>query len=148
MLKTLSILVVALMLVTTGASAKKNKQSGKKIAPIEVKTPARPAGQQDVVGLTAPKLETVRVGFIGLGMRGPGAVDRFTHIDGVNIVALCDIRPECVEKCQKILEKAGMPRAAAYSGSEDAWKEMCNRDDIDLIYIATDWKHHAMMGGR
>lgn len=146
MLKTLSILVVALMLVTTGAFAKKNKQSGKKIAPIEVKTPARPAGQQDVVGLTAPKLETVRVGFIGLGMRGPGAVDRFTHIDGVNIVALCDIRPECVEKCQKILEKAGMPRAAAYSGSEDAWKEMCNRDDIDLIYIATDWKHHAMMG--
>lgn len=56
MLKTLSILVVALMLVTTGASAKKNKQSGKKIAPIEVKTPARPAGQQDVVGLTAPEI--------------------------------------------------------------------------------------------
>lgn len=146
MLKTLSILAVALMLVTTGASAKKNKQAGKKITPIEVKTPARPAGQQDVIGLTTPKLETVRVGFIGLGMRGPGAVERFTHIDGVKIVALCDIRPECVERSQKILENAGLPKAAAYSGSEDAWKELCERDDIDLVYIATDWKHHAKMG--
>lgn len=39
-----------------------------------------------------------------------------------------------------------MPEAAAYSGSEDAWKQLCERDDIDLVYIITDWKHHAEMG--
>ena len=39
---------------------------------IIVKTPERPAGQQSVIGLTAPKMEVVRVGFVGLGMRGPG----------------------------------------------------------------------------
>ena len=57
---------------------------------IIVKTPERPAGQQSVIGLTAPKMEVVRVGFVGLGMRGPGAVERFTHIPGTQIVALCD----------------------------------------------------------
>lgn len=145
MLKNLSILIVALMLVTS-ASAKKNKQSAKKGAPIEVNIPTRPAGQTDVVGLTAPKLENVRVGFIGLGMRGPGAVQRFTQIDGVQIVALCDILPENVTKCQNLLKKAGKPEAAAYSGDENAWKKLCERDDIDLVYVATDWKHHAMMG--
>lgn len=113
---------------------------------IKVPVPERPAGQEDVLGLTTPKLETVRVGFIGLGMRGPGAVYRFTHIPGVQIVALCDLRPECVEKCQETLKKAGLPEAASYSGSEDAWKQLCERDDIDLVYIATDWKHHAQMG--
>nr|WP_251622182.1 Gfo/Idh/MocA family oxidoreductase [Odoribacter lunatus] len=120
--------------------------AGKKVKPLTVATPKRPAGQTDVVGLTTPKLDTVRVGFIGLGMRGPGAVKRFTHIPGTKVVALCDIRPERVEFCQNILKEAGLPEAAAYSGDEDAWKQLCERDDIDLVYIATDWKHHAPMG--
>ena len=93
----------------------------------------RPAGQKDVVGLTTPKLDVVRVGFIGLGMRGPGAVERFTHIPGTQIVALCDLIPERVAGAQKILTKANLPEAASYSGSEDAWKKLCERKDIDLV---------------
>lgn len=112
---------------------------------IETIVPERPAGQTDVVGLTAEPIETVRVGFIGLGMRGPGAVKRWTFIPGIKIVALCDIRPERVTYSQEIITKAGLPKAAEYSGSEDAWKKLCERDDIDLVYIATDWKHHVPM---
>lgn len=108
-------------------------------------TPVRPAGQQDMVGFAAPKIKTVRVGFIGLGMRGPGAVERFTHIPGTQVVALCDIRPERVEETQKILDKAGVKRAAGYSGTEDAWKKLIERNDLDLIYIATDWERHVPM---
>ncbi|CCZ09423.1 MULTISPECIES: Gfo/Idh/MocA family oxidoreductase [Odoribacteraceae] len=145
MLKSLSFLVVAILFMSCcDASAKKDKAGV--VQPIEVGQPERPAGQEDVVGLTTPKLDTVRVGFIGLGMRGPGAVERFTHIPGTKVVALCDIRPECVERSQNILKNAGLPEAAAYSGSEDAWKQLCERDDIDLVYIATDWVHHAQMG--
>ena len=55
---------------------------------IVIDTPQRPAGQEDVIGLTVPKMKVVRVGFVGLGMRGPGAVQRWTHIPGVQIVAL------------------------------------------------------------
>lgn len=82
--------------------------------------------QQDVIQLVTPKLETVRVGFIGLGMRGPGAVERWTHIPGTQIVALCDLLPERVESAQKILEKAGLPKAASYAGDEKAWKNSAN----------------------
>ena len=39
-----------------------------------------------------------------------------------------------------------MEAPALYSGSEDAWKQLCERNDIDLVYIATDWKHHTEMG--
>ncbi len=116
-------------------------------APKMLRTPVleRPAGVEDVVGLRCAPLDTVRVGFIGLGMRGPGAVERFTHIDGTRIVALCDIRPERVAVAQNILSEAGLPAAAEYSGEEDSWKALCERDDIDLVYIATDWVHHAPM---
>lgn len=141
------IFVVAIVLCgmisscTNGVSEKETKKS----LMIEVPVPERPAGQKDVVNLVTPKLDTVRVGFIGLGMRGPGAVERFLHIPGTKVVALCDIRPEQVEKCQGILKKAGVPEAVGYSGREDAWKQLCERDDINLVYIATDWLHHAPM---
>ena len=127
--------LIGLALLTCQTSfAQKTKA---KFSPIKVETPARPANQQDVIQLVTPKLETVRVGFIGLGMRGPGAVERWTHIPGTQIVALCDLLPERVENAQKILEKAGLPKAASYAGDEKAWKKLCERDDIDVVYIAT-----------
>ena len=108
---------------------------------IVIDTPNRPAGQRDVLQLTAPKLETVRVAFVGLGMRGPGAVSRFTYIPGVQIVALCDYEAERAEACQKYLRSAGLAPAEIYSG-EKGYEELCKRSDIDLVYVATDWDHH------
>ncbi len=113
---------------------------------IAVPTPERPAGQESMVGFAAPAIDTVRVGFIGLGMRGPGAVNRFTHIPGTKIVALCDIDSSRVANVNAELVATGRPAAAEYYGSEDAWRQLVERPDLDLIYVATDWKHHAEMG--
>ena len=108
---------------------------------IVIDSPERPAGQTHVLGLTAPKIPTVRVAFVGLGMRGPGAVQRFTYIPGVQIVALCDYEAARAEACQKYLRSAGLPPAKIYSG-EKGYEEVCKRPDIDLVYVATDWDHH------
>ena len=89
--------------------------------------PERQKGQQDMIQYAAPAIDTVRVGFIGLGMRGPSAVWRMCHIEGADIVALCDVVSENVEKCQEILTKNGRHQAAAYSGDEDVWKQLCDR---------------------
>ena len=100
---------------------------------------------QNMSGYCAPKIPTVRVGFIGLGMRGPGAVKRMTFIDGVEIAAICDKRKSCTDKVEKILSESGFPKPDVYTGSEDAWKKMVERDDLDLIYIATPWELHTPM---
>lgn len=136
MKRSLYFLMIALLLAACGNKGQQTKM-------IETEVPERPAGQTDVLQLTAPPMETVRVGFIGLGMRGPDAVERFAQIEGTDIKGLCDVEADRVEKCQEILEKLGRPRAMGYSGSTEAYKEMCECDDIDLIYIATDWIHHA-----
>ena len=130
------LLAIALLLVACGNKGQQTKM-------IETEVPERPAGQSDVLQLTAPPMDTVRVGFIGLGMRGPGAVERFAQIEGTAVKGLCDVEADRVEACQELLEKLGRPRATGYSGSSEAYKEMCERDDIDLIYIATDWVHHV-----
>src|SRR5665647_3871572 len=62
-------------------------------------------------GYAAPKLDKVRIGFIGLGQRGPGAVERMSYIEGVEIVGLCDQYGDRVEKMQQLLGKQGLPRA-------------------------------------
>lgn len=139
------LLATLFSLGTINAQGKTKGKQPKKSYLIETAIPKRPAGQKDVLGLRLAPMPVVRVGFIGLGMRGPGAVERFTHLEGVEIKAICDLHPERVEKSQAILKKAGLPEAATYTGSEEAWKELCNRPDIDLVYIATDWARHAPM---
>ena len=108
---------------------------------IVVDTPERPAGQQNVIGLRADKMQNVRVAFVGLGMRGPWAVNRFAHIKGVEIVALCDYEQERAEACQKFLKEQNLMPASVYYG-EKGYEELCKRPDIDLVYVATDWDHH------
>jgi Oxidoreductase family, NAD-binding Rossmann fold len=96
----------------------------------------------NMCGFAAPKLPTVRVGIVGLGMRGPGAVDRLSYIEGVEIKALCDKYADRVEKAQSILTKKGLPAAKSYSG-EEGWKALCESNDIDLVYVTTPWHLHT-----
>jgi len=97
----------------------------------------------NMCGYAAPKLDKVRIGFIGLGSRGTGAVERYTHLDGVEIVALCDVFEDRVEKCQKMLKSHGLSRAKSYSGTKEIWKSVCESPEIDLIYTCTPWDMHA-----
>jgi len=149
----LSLSAAVLMLLPQSVKAQFNWPYKVNNGTAVTEVPARPAGQQNAVNLTTPKLKVVRVAFVGLGMRGPGAVERWTHIPGIQVVALCDYERERAEVCQKILRNASMPAATVYSG-EDGYKELCKRKDIDIVYIATDWKHHflvareAMLSGK
>ncbi|RPD45587.1 Gfo/Idh/MocA family protein [Paracnuella aquatica] len=95
-------------------------------------------------GYAAPKIDKVRIGFIGLGMRGPGAVDRISHIEGVEIKALCDKDPKRASDAQAYLTKKGLPKAKEYSG-ENGWKDMINNEELDLVYICTPWHLHTPM---
>ncbi|MBQ1736871.1 MAG: glycosyl hydrolase, partial [Muribaculaceae bacterium] len=83
---------------------------------IVTEVPQRPAGQRSALGMTVEKIPVVRVAFVGLGMRGPDAVERWTHIPGIEVKALCDHERDRAEACQEILRKASMPAADVYYG--------------------------------
>ena len=109
---------------------------------IELKAPARAPGQVSALGMACEPIDTVRIAFVGVGGRGTAAVRRYTFLEGVKIVALCDLYQERLDICQDILKEAGLPAADNYLG-DTAYKELCDRDDIDLVYIATDWLPHV-----
>ena len=95
---------------------------------------------KSVMGLCCKPLDVVRIGIIGL-RRGGRAVKRLSQIEGVEIVAICDLLPERVAASQAVLKKNGRKQAMEYIGEED-WRKICERDDIDLIYNATPWELH------
>lgn len=100
--------------------------------------------RRNMCGHAAPPMNKVRVGIIGLGMRGIGAVQRLSKIRDVDIVALCDLIDERVATAQRVLADAGRHRAQGFGGSETAWERMMQME-LDLVYIVTPWRWHAPM---
>ena len=96
-------------------------------------------------GYAAPKIETVRIGFIGLGNRGPGAVSRMSKIDGVDIKALCDIRPDKANKVKEIAGQHQLINRMYTAAVKMNGKKFATERISTLIYIATPWKLHTPM---
>lgn len=95
-------------------------------------------------GYAAPKIDNVRIGFIGVGGRGTSAVHRIKIIQGAEIKAICDVDAIRVNRLNDAL-KGTRHQPELYAGHKYAWKAMCERDDIDLIYICTPWEWHVPM---
>ena len=98
----------------------------------------------NMAGYAAPKLSTVRVGLIGLGNRGPGHLKTLVQIEGVEIKGLCDKNPAKVDAALKTIENTDHS-PVVYTGGEDEWKKLCERDDIDLVFVTTPFYLHAPM---
>lgn len=138
-LKIAGITTVSAMMPVKGLSGgiqAENQRPDKSLKKIYLEAYKKHPQKFNMCGYAAPKLGTVRVGFIGVGSRGSAAVERMSRIDGVKIVAICDELPESAEKAKARIQTPGHP-AILYSGKEDVWKEICEREDIDLIYVAT-----------
>ena len=95
-------------------------------------------------GYAAEPIDTVRVGIIGMGQRGPGHMRNLARIEGVAIKALCDVRPEKAKAAKaRLANTAHDPDL--YTASEEDWKKLCDRDDIDLVIVTTPWTMHTKM---
>jgi predicted dehydrogenase len=92
---------------------------------------------------TAPPIETVRMGFVGVGHMGTNHLRIFLNIPGVEIRAIGDINPSNLARAQALVTEAGRPRPDAYDRGPDDFRRMCERDDIDLVFTATPWELHA-----
>ena len=84
----------------------------------------------------------LRVGIIGLG-RGLAGVHGFDAIPGCEITAICDINATRVRWIEKEIAAAGRPQPKVYTGSEEAWKGLCDDPNVDLVYNSTPWELHV-----
>ncbi len=102
----------------------------------------RPGGSAPLVFTTDP-VDTVKVGFVGLGNQGTGHVRNFMRIPNVEVRALCDLLPERVTRVQGWFTEAERPVPMGYSGSHEEYIRMIAEEDLDLVYCVTPWQYHA-----
>lgn len=108
----------------------------------------RPFGASSVYDLRTLPRERVRVGVIGLGQRGfSGVLGNVLKVPFANIVALCDSVAARAEKAKRYCaeQRPGTPIPEVYAGTRNAWESLCERDDLDLVYICTPWNSHVPM---
>ena len=95
-----------------------------------------------VLDLRCAPIECVRIGFVGLGVRAKRAIHRMMHIEGCKIVALCDLVEENIIEAKEIIAQYSTKEPTVFNGN-NGWKALCEAQDIDLVYICTDWMSHA-----
>lgn len=93
--------------------------------------------RDSVLNLRCQPIELVGVGFIGLGVRGMKALERFHFIKGTRITAICDSNKNRLQTARENIKNCAELIAATN------WKEICETPDIDLIYVSTDWLSHT-----
>ena len=94
-------------------------------------------------GFSAPAMERVRIGFVGVGLQGGSHVRNFLGIDGVDIVALCDIDEARAREVSSWVVADDRPQPDLYTRGETDFKRLCEREDVDLIFNATPWRWHV-----
>jgi predicted dehydrogenase len=102
----------------------------------------------NMIGFKVDPIKKVRVGIIGLGNRGKGLTDMFHWLienDRAEIVAMSDLKEGNVSQAIDKLYAVQKRKPDTYTKNENSWKELAQRDDIDLILICTPWELHTPM---
>jgi hypothetical protein len=95
-------------------------------------------------GLLATKpIETVRIGFVGIGLQGGSHVENLLKIPGCRITAVCDIREERTDWARTAIAAAGHPEPRAYVRGPRDFERLCEVEDLDLVFTATPWEWHV-----
>jgi predicted dehydrogenase len=91
----------------------------------------------------APKLNEVRIGFVGVGGQGSAHVRNMLGVPGARITAVCDIVEARVKLMQKWIVEAGQKEPTGYSRGPRDFERLCETEDLDLVFTATPWEWHV-----
>jgi len=92
---------------------------------------------------SAPPIDMVRIGYVGIGGQGGGHVNNLLKIPGCRITAVCDIRPERTDWATQQITAAGHPAPAVYNRGPRDFERLCETESLDLVYNATPWEFHV-----
>ena len=95
--------------------------------------------------LSSSEKKTVKIGFIGTGLRGQWMLWLAAKYPDVEIPAICDIDESMISSGLKILKDGGKTKPRVYSKHDEDYLNMLENEDLDGVYIATPWEwHHPM----
>lgn len=80
----------------------------------------------------------VKIGIIGLGARTETLLASFVALDDVEVVAVCDLLEERIDKITEILRKHGKPQPKTFTN----YHKMLQCEEIEAVFVPTSWNSH------
>lgn len=85
----------------------------------------------------------LRLGFIGIGGRGSYHLNCALGIEGIEVPAICELKPVRLYQAKRWIEQAGLPTPRMYDRGPDDYRRLCEQEDLDAIICCTPWEFHA-----
>ena len=88
----------------------------------------------------------VRIGMIGVGMRGQSNLSILAKRDDVEIVAMADPDPRMMKSAQNILTKNKKATAKEFGNGDHDYRNLLKLANVDAVIISTPWEWHKIQG--
>ncbi len=97
------------------------------------------------LGFSQPIKKILKMGFIGLGLRGEEHLKNALHRSDIEVVAICDIDKVRQKKAIEMLKEKGAPPALIFGDDPYDYRNLLKLKNIDAVVIATPWLWHTPM---
>lgn len=87
----------------------------------------------------------VRLGIIGVGLRGQSHLALALRRSDVEVVAICDVDQRMLGMASDVIKKSGKAVPKIFTGDAYSWRKLLELKDLDGVIIATPWEWHAPM---
>ena len=144
--------------LATGALAAGSFANAQEVAPLAPKKiivpdpnnigpmttwPPRKPGAIYMGGFRAPKLDKVRVAFVGVGERGSMHVGQMAVIEGAEVVGICDLYKDWAERNAALVEKKTGKRPPIFTNGPEDYKRMMKEVKPDAVIVCPSWEWHC-----
>jgi len=89
--------------------------------------------------------DKLKVGLIGIGLRGTNHLNNLLQRNDILITAICDIDTIRIQLAQDILKNKKQPKPVVFSKDEFDYKNLLNLSNVDAVIISTPWLWHTRM---
>jgi hypothetical protein len=88
-------------------------------------------------------MSTVRLGIIGVGLRGQSHLVGFLKRSDVDVVAMADPDKNRLAMAQKLVAQYNKKAPLEFTNGNYDYRNLVKRDDIDAVLIASPWEWHS-----
>ena len=89
--------------------------------------------------------QKLKIGLIGVGLRGTNHLNNLLLRDDVLITAICDIDPNRISLCLDIISKADEKKPEIFGENDYDYRNLLALNIVDAVIISTPWLWHTRM---
>lgn len=99
-------------------------------------------------GLTYGNWKTndkLKIGMIGVGLRGTSHLKNLLLRKDVEITAICDVDSDRIDLASKLISEAGFKKPQSFGKNDLDYLNLLELTNVDAVVIATPWLWHTRM---